>query len=101
MTINFKGKEIEFKGFFKSMIMFENIQGESFTGVKGLTEVVTYFYCVLVVSANDSTIAYDDVFDYLDSNPGVLVEFTEWFQKQLEVQGYLKKNLMTKTKGKK
>lgn len=91
MIINYKDKEITLKNSFRAMMMFENINGATFTGGT-LTEAITFFYCVVVTSSKDYTINYDDVVDWLDENPEKLKEFGEWVVETSQNNNKLKKD---------
>ena len=77
MKIKIKDKEIELKYSIRSMIMYENITNKSF-GTQTLTDVITYMYCVVVSSAKDYSITFDEFIDYIDDNASVLGEFSNW-----------------------
>ena len=90
MTINFKDKEIEIKQTLRSLVLYENITGATFHP-STLNDIVTLFYCVVITSAKDYSIEYDDFLDYLDENMEVFAEFSEWLQNLSKNQNQLKK----------
>ena len=85
MRINIKDKEIELKYTFRAYIIYEQITDENFTP-KGLKEIITLFYSFLMSSDRDNTITFDEFVDYLDENPTVLDEFSQWLKEHMEVQ---------------
>lgn len=80
MNITINNKVIELKYSFRSLMIFEKIAGKSFTNVTGLTEILVFFYSVIISSDKDTTLSWDQFIDWLDSNPNVLTEFTTWLQ---------------------
>lgn len=91
MKINYKGKEFELKCGLKAMLMYENVSGGSSTP-SSLTDVMTFFYCIVVSSSKDYSIQFEDFIDWLDDNPGVMEEFTTWMQSITLTNNRLKKN---------
>lgn len=91
MKITINQKEIELKYSIRSLIMFENITEKTFNP-QGVGDVVTFFYCVVVSSAKDYSIEYDDFLDWLDENIDELKNFADWLQKISSVEENLKKN---------
>jgi len=77
MNITIKDQEITLKNSFRSHIIFEQITDHTFNG-KNLTEIVTYFYCVVMASDPDLSIDFNEFIDWLDDEPERLTEFTEW-----------------------
>lgn len=91
MKINYKDKEITLKCGLKAMLMYENVTGGS-TAPTGLTDVTTFFYCIVVASSKDYSIQFEDFIDWLDENPKVLDEFGVWMQDVITTNNRLKKN---------
>jgi len=91
MKINYKDKEIELKCGLKAMLMYENVSGGSSTP-QSLTDVMTFFYCIVVSSSKDYSIQFEDFIDWLDDNPTVMEEFTTWLQEITLTNNRLKKN---------
>ena len=52
MTININGKDITLKYSLRAMMMYENITGGTLTP-SSITDVVTFFYCVVIASSMD------------------------------------------------
>jgi len=79
MTIKINDKEIELKYTIRAMIMYENMT-EKTLNPQGLTDVITFMFCVIVASSKDYSLKFDDFIDYLDENPNVINEFAEWLK---------------------
>lgn len=77
MTININGKDIELKHTFRSYIIYESITGKSFEP-HTVTDIITYFYSVLLASKTDTDVDFDTFLDYLDANGNVLNDFVNW-----------------------
>ena len=90
MTITINKKKIELKYSLRSLMLYENIAEKSFLP-QTLTDVVTYFYCVVVTSANDYTISFEDSVNILDNNPDYMSKFGDWMNKISENTDQLKK----------
>lgn len=99
MKIELNNKEIELKYSMRALMMFENVTGASLS-THGLTDVMTFFYCVVLSSSKDYTITFDDFIDYIDANPSKIVEFSDWLKKIAKSNGVIKKNLGNQTKKK-
>lgn len=92
MKVNLENKEIELKYGFRAMIVYEKIMDTSFAP-KGLTEILVFFYSVIVASDkdNDINLTYDGFMDWLDENPEKVGEFSEWLNSVLTKQSQFKK----------
>jgi len=91
MKITIKDKEIELKYTMRSMLMYENITEKTFSP-NTMTDIITYMYCVVLSSAKDYSISYDEFIDYLDENVDVVNEFSQWLIDVVAVHNGLKKN---------
>ena len=58
-------------------MIYENITQKSFQP-QGLSDVVTFFYSVVVASAKGMNISFDGFLDWLDDNPTSLNHFSDW-----------------------
>lgn len=90
MKINLNNKDIELKYSFRALMMYENVTGTSLNP-QGLTDIMTFFYCVVLSSAKDYTITFDDFVDYIDENPSKVGEFSEWLRKVIKSNSIVKK----------
>lgn len=77
MKININNIEVELKQTFRSHIIYEQIKGETFQP-KGLTEIITFLYCVVMASAPTLEVDFEQFIEWLDSNPGAIGEFSQW-----------------------
>lgn len=91
MKVQINGQEIELKQTFRSLIIYENIMDKSFSPV-GATEIIVYFYCVILASNKDIQLQYEDYLDWLDSNPDILTDFSQWLTDISTQQAHIKKN---------
>lgn len=91
MKIKINDKEIELKQTIRSLIMYENIKGESYSP-KSLNDILLYIYCVVIASSKDYSIDYDAFIDWIDDNPGELEKISQFIQQTQENQNNIKKN---------
>ena len=77
MIVNIKDKDITLKYGFRALMIYENITQKSFQP-QGLSDVVTFFYSVLVASSKGENISFDEFLDWLDDNPTALNKFSDW-----------------------
>ena len=78
MKIQILGREIELKATFRAYLIFENITGKSFQQLSTLADVLTFFYATILGSAKTTDISFDDFLDFIDENPNIVTEFSEW-----------------------
>ena len=78
MKVQILGREIELKATFRAYIIFENITGKSFQQLSTLADVLTFFYATILGSAKTTAISFDDFLDFIDENPNIVTEFSEW-----------------------
>ena len=78
MKVQILGREIELKATFRAYIIFENITGKSFQQLSTLADVLTFFYATILGSAKTTDISFDDFLDFIDENPNIVTEFSEW-----------------------
>ena len=90
MNININDKEITLKYSLRAMMMYENVTNKTLNP-SGITEVVTFFYCVVLASSIDYSLSFEDFMDWLDENPDTLKEFGEWLQATFTNTNKLKK----------
>lgn len=88
MKINIKGKEIKLKNTFRSMIIYEKVAGKTFNP-QGITEILLYFYSVIMASDKDCELEFDDLLDMVDDNPKLITDFSEWLNKSFRISNYL------------
>jgi len=91
MNININEKDIELKFTLRSMMMYENITGKTFAP-EGISDILTFMYCIVVSCSKDYSLQFDDFVDWLDDNQSKLAEFSEWLTNVVKTQDFLKKN---------
>ena len=77
MIVNIKDREVELRTSFRAYMLYENITQKSFAPTT-MTDVITFFYCILITSAKEYDFKYDEFLDMLDDRPEYLTEFSEW-----------------------
>lgn len=77
MTIQINQKEIELKYSFRALMIFENITKRSFNP-STVSDIVIFFYSVVLGSDRNINIEFDDFIDWLDDSPEKMNEFSEW-----------------------
>ena len=87
----FNNREVELKYSIRAMMMYENITGESFNP-KNLTDILTFFYCIVVSSMKDYSYSFENFIDELDNEPSKLEELTKWMNDKISNQNTFKKN---------
>lgn len=95
MEITINNKNIKLKKTFRSLIAYESATGKAFSP-STITEYIMYFYCVIIASDQTLEISYDEFMDWLDENPTMLNEFTEWILKMSENESKLTKKKSNK-----
>ena len=88
MEIVIKGNKVSLKYSFRALMIYENIAQKSFNP-KGISDVVVFFYSVVVASTKDTTLSFDDFIDWLDANPTAISEFSVWLTSVFEAQSGL------------
>lgn len=91
MKIQIKDKEIELKQSLRALLMYENITDKSFNP-QNFSDIITYFYCIVVCSSKDYSLSFDEFIDLIDENPVILEEMTKWLNTELTNNNILKKN---------
>lgn len=91
MEITINDKTISLKYTLRAMMMYENITGGTLTP-SSLTDVITFFYCVVLASSMDYSLQMEQFIDWLDEHPETLNEFGEWLQTVVTNQNKLKKD---------
>lgn len=91
MTVTINGKEISLKFSLRAMMMYENITGGTLSP-NSLTDVITFFYCVVLASSMDYSLQMEDFISWLDENTDILNDFGVWLQKVAVNNNKLKKD---------
>lgn len=76
MTITIKDTEIKIKSTMRALIIYEQItKGQK---INGMTDVLVYFYSLIISNCRDLQLDFDEFIDWIDENPSVIDEFTQW-----------------------
>ena len=101
MKINIKDKEIELKKTFRSYVIYESITDKIFNP-KTMSDIITYFYSVVLASDRNLELTFDQFIDWLDENENALNDFEKWLTEINEVDSqFQSKKKEKKTKEKK
>ena len=96
MKIKIKNQEIELKRTMRSFIAYEQITNKPFNP-KNLTDLIVYFYSVVIASKPDAEINLNEFISFLDENPDLFQEFNEWILKaQAKEKDFKKEELEQK-----
>lgn len=88
MTVTIKEQEVTLKYGFRALVVYEEIMGTTLTTPESLKEILVLFYSIILASAKGSLqdFTWDDFMDWLDDNPTMSIEFTQWLKNVLEQQ---------------
>ena len=97
MEIN--GKNYTLKYSLRSMFVFEEIAGKSFS-VETLLD--TYIFCYSCILANEDNpkLEFNDFIDWCDEHPEIMQEFNQFMADEMKKRELLNKKKVTKKKGK-
>lgn len=82
MIVKIKDKDIELKFSFRSLMIYENITKKSFNP-ESTSDILIFMFCVLISSDKDLNLDFGEFLDYVDNNPYIIVDFSEWFTGQM------------------
>lgn len=91
MTININGVKVTLKRTLRSLVFYESITKKMFAP-ETITDVITYYYSVVMSSAKDMQLTLDDFMDWLDSDDShasTIGEFSNWLAKANAVESQL------------
>ena len=88
MEIVIKGNKVSLKYSFRALMIYENITQKSFN-LKGISDVVVFFYSVVVASTKDTTLSFADFIDWLDEQPTAINDFSMWLTSVFNAQSGL------------
>lgn len=88
MEITIKGNTVSLKYSFRALMIYENITQKSFNP-KGISDVVVFFYSVVVASTKYTTLSFDDFIDWLDDNATAINDFSVWLTSVFNAQSGL------------
>lgn len=84
MKITYHEKEYELKYSFRALMIYENITQKSFQPTT-LTDIITFFYSIVLASAKGDIIDYNEFIDWLDDNVEELNNFSLWLTEILDL----------------
>lgn len=88
MKVTIKEQEITLKYSMRSLFLYEQKSGESFSP-RNLEQYCLYFYCVVMSSNRDLDLTFDDFIDFLDEDPSKITEFAEWLSNVMMKNNFL------------
>lgn len=90
MKINIKGKEVELRYTFRSLILFENIANKTFdpTDLK-MTDIILYMLCTILASDKTVELKFDELVDMIDEDPKIMEEFSNWLIAEYKKQMFM------------
>ena len=100
MKVVIKEQEIELKKTMRSYMMFESITDKAFAP-KTLTDMITYFYCVVMSSCKGLELTFDEFIDWIDEHDGIMPQFTQWLAGVNEIEAGMTKKKRVAKKDKK
>lgn len=101
MKITINNHEVELKKTFRSYVIYESITDKIFAP-KTMSDIITYFYSVVLASDRNLELTFDEFIDWLDDNEDALNDFEQWLTKINEVDSqFQSKKKEKKTKEKK
>lgn len=99
MEITINNKTVTLKKTFRSVIAYEQATKKTFNP-STISEMILYFYCVIIASDTELEITYDDFLNWLDDNENTLKDFTMWLSKMNEVESTTAKKKSVRTQKK-
>lgn len=99
MEITINDKTVTLKKTFRSVIAYEQATKKTFNP-STISEMILYFYCVIIASDTELEITYDDFLNWLDDNENTLKDFTGWLSKMNEVESTTAKKKSVRTQKK-
>ena len=96
MIITIQDKKIEIKNKMRAYLIYEQIADKAFNP-KTLTEMMLYFYSLILANCPSVQLTFSEFMDYLDDNSDVLIQFNNWMieegKKNSQFTDDLKKSL--------
>lgn len=88
MKVRIKEQEITLKYSMRSLFLYEQKSGESFSP-RNLEQYCLYFYCVVMSSNRDLDLTFDDFIDFLDEDPSKITDFADWLSNVMMKNNFL------------
>ena len=82
MNIKINDRDITLKYSMRAIMLYEAIQKKPFAP-ESTTDVLVFLYCVLMGSAKDLDLDFNNFLDIVDDNPSILVDFSEWLTSEI------------------
>lgn len=79
MTIEINGKQLELKYSFRALMIYENITKKTFNP-KTVSDMVVFFYSVVLAANKGCELLFDDFLDWIDANPDSISMFSKWLE---------------------
>lgn len=96
MKISIYNKVVELKQTLRALFIYEKITNEMFNP-STLTNIVIYFYSVVMASDKNLAISFEEFTDWLDNNMNELTNFTTWLAQVNNKNGFINGNTDNKT----
>lgn len=100
MDITIDNKTYTIKYGFRALMIYERLTDESFTAAN-LNQIITFMYACLAASDIEFTMTFDDFLSWLDDNPTVLSDFSQWLISQFKRDENLSNDKSDKSDNKK
>ena len=97
MKVRIKEQEITLKYSMRSLFLYEQKSGESFSP-RNLEQYCLYFYCVVMSSNRDLDLTFDDFIDFLDEDPSKITEFVEWLSNVMMKSSFISNSTQSQEK---
>ena len=91
MIVKIQDKEISIKYGFRSLMIYERLTGKTFTP-ESTSDVIIFLYASLAAGEKTFTMSFDDFVDWLDENPAVLEEFSNFLISTFQREAEMKEN---------
>ena len=70
------------------MIIYEKVANKTFNP-QGITEILLYFYSVIMASDKDCELEFEDFLDMVDNNPQLITDFSNWLNKSFRINNFI------------
>ena len=91
MTVKINNDEITLKKSIRAIVVFEMIAQKAFE-IKGLSDMLVYFYATTVTSKEKVNIGFMEFCDWVDAHEGIMDEFSKWVLETSKVDEAIGKN---------
>lgn len=91
MTVKINNDEITLKKSIRAIVVFEMIAQKAFE-IKGLSDMLVYFYATTVTSKDKVNIGFMEFCDWVDAHEGIMDEFSKWVLETSKVDSSIGKN---------